>query len=113
LYTEKEKKLLLDILEELKDGNIDFYYNAIKMFLLKNTYPKFRCTALSKSVYITPNGIVAPCSKYLNSCKIGDLRKQTMAEILIKSIEYNEKIKKCSGCLDPCQWSWAKNKLAI
>jgi MoaA/NifB/PqqE/SkfB family radical SAM enzyme len=113
LYTEKEKKLLLDILEELKDGNIDFYYNAIKRFLLKNMYPKFKCTALTKSVYITPNGIVAPCSKYLNSRKIGDLRKQTIAEVLTKSAEYKEKIKNCSGCLDPCQWSWAKDKLAI
>lgn len=110
---QKEKLQTIDQLEKLKDGNIDFYYENIKQYLKNSVYPDFNCTAGKTSFYITPEGKLTICAKYLQEFEIGDLKVNSITEILTSNQVINNLLKTCHGCLDPCQRSWGNNQMAI
>lgn len=112
-FTQNEKQQIIDLLEKLKDGNIDYYYENIKQYLNSNAYPNFNCTAGKTSFYVTPEGMLTACAKYLQALKLGDLKMNSIKEILNSNDVINFISKTCRGCLDPCQYSWSNNKLAI
>lgn len=110
---EKQKKYLINTLNKLKDGNIDFYYDKIIEFVRTQKYPHFNCISLKKSLYITPEGNVSTCSKFLNTRNLGNISNQTLTSILNQTKNIKNDIKNCENCLDPGQWSWMNNKPAI
>lgn len=112
-FTQNEKQQIIDLLEKLKDGNIDYYYENIKQYLDNNAYSNFNCTAGKTSFYVTPEGILTTCAKYLQELELGDLKMKSIKEILSSNRVINFISKTCRGCLDPCQHSWSNNKLAI
>lgn len=112
-FTQNKRQQIIDQLEKLKDGNIDYYYENIKQYLNSNTYPNFNCTAGKTSFYITPEGMLTICAKYLQEFEVGDLKINSITEILSSSRVINYLSNTCHGCLDPCQYSWSNNQLAI
>lgn len=110
---EKQKKYLIKVLNKLKDGSIDFYYNKIIEFICNQKYPHFDCISLKKSLYVTPEGNITTCSRFLNTRNLGNISNQKIEDILNKNDVIKNDIKNCDNCLDPGQWSWMNNKLAI
>lgn len=110
---QNEKQQIVSLLEKLKDGNIDFYYENIKQYLKNSVYPDFNCTAGKTSFYITPEGMLTICAKYLQEFEIGDLKTNSITEFLSSNRAINYLVKTCHGCLDPCQRSWGNNQMAI
>lgn len=112
-FDEKQKKYLIKILNKLKDGNIDFYYDKIIEFICNKKYPHFDCISLKKSLYVTPEGNITTCGRYLNTRNLGNISNHKIKDILNKNDNIKNDIKNCDNCLDPGQWSWMSNKSAI